>query len=309
MRAMRAPDFLQARPLPARRSGDRKPARARWGQRLLLAAGLLVIFAGPVRADDPPKRIVSLNMCADQLLLALADPDQIAALSRYARDPRLNALAAAAAPYPAAPPAAEAVLMLTPDLVLAGGFTPPATRDLLAGQGVRLVDVGSVETLPAAREQIRTVAALVGHPDRGEALVEQIDTTLSAAEAAVHGDGRTALYLQRRGFVSGTRTLIGDLLARLGFRSAADRFDVASVGAVSLERLVASPPDVLIVGARDRVAEDQGTALLAHPALARVTRPETVVEFPEVLSICAGPVLPSAITTLAAGLAALSRDR
>lgn len=308
MRTMRAPHFLSTWPLPARHSGDRKLAPARWGRRLLLAAGLLVACAGPVRADDPPKRIVSLNMCADQLLLALADPDQIAALSRYARDPRLNALAGDATHFPSAPPAAEAVLMLKPDLVLAGGFTPPATRDLLADQGIPLADVGSVETVPAAREQIRAIATRVGHPDRGEALVARIDAALADAHRRVTGDGRTALYLQRRGFVSGARTLIGDLLTRLGFQSAAQAFGVGSVGAVPLERLVATPPDILIVGARDRVAEDQGTALLAHPALSRVTRPETVVEFPEVLSICAGPVLPMAISALADGLAALPRS-
>ncbi len=276
----------------------------RWPVRV---AVVLMALAAPAaaRADDPPRRVVSLNMCADQLLLALADPGQIAALSRYARDPRLNALAEAAAAYPSAPPAAEAVLALKPDLVLSGGLTPPATRDLLAAQGVRLAEVASVENVDAARDQIRAIADVLGHPERGTALIDRIDRALADAGARIRGDGRTALYLQRRGFVSGARTLIGDLLARLGFRSAGGEFGVGSVGAVALERLVARPPDILILGARDRTAEDQGTALLAHPALARMTDPDRVVVFPEVLSICAGPVLPRAITTLADGLAAV----
>ncbi|MGH2340085.1 ABC transporter substrate-binding protein [Segnochrobactraceae bacterium EtOH-i3] len=247
---------------------------------------------------------MSLNMCADQLLLALADPGQIAGLSRFARDPRLNALADAAAAYPTAPAAAEAVLMLKPDLVLTGGFTPAATRDLLAAQGIRLGEVDSVESIDAARDQIRTLAATLGHPERGDALIAQIDAALARARAEVNGAGRTALYLQRRGYVSGARTLVGDLLARLGFTSAAGAFGVGSVGAVPLERLVADPPDILILGALDRTAEDQGTVLLAHPALARSVDRAGVVEFPEILSICGGPVLPRAITTLADGLAA-----
>lgn len=284
-------------------------------RRWLLAGTALLSLAGagaaPADAADtgPPQRVVSLNMCADQLLLALADPGQIAALSRYARDPRLNALADAAAPFPAAPPAAEAVLMLKPDLVLSGGFTPPATRDLLAGQGIRLAEVDSVDTLAAARAQILAIADRLGHPDRGAALVAEVDAALADARARVSGDGRSALYLQRRGFVSGARTLVGDLLTRLGFASAATAFGVGSVGEVPLERLVSDPPDILILGARDRAAEDQGTALLAHPALARVSDPQQVVVFPEVLSICAGPVLPRAIITLADGLAALPRPR
>lgn len=286
---------------------------ARAVRRLLMAGAGLLGLAGPLplpaRAADPPQRVVSLNMCADQLLLALADPGQIAALSRYARDSRLNVLSDAAAAFPVAPPAAEAVLMLKPDLVLSGGFTPPATRDLLAGQGIRLAEIGSVETMAAARTQILETADVLGHPDRGAALVAEVDAALADARARVAGDGRSALYLQRRGFVSGTGTLVGDLLTRLGFASAASAFGVGSVGAVPLERLVAKPPDILVLGARNRVAEDQGTALLAHPALARVTDPERVVVFPEVLSICAGPVLPRAITTLADGLSALPATR
>ena len=35
----------------------------------------------------PPRRVVSFNQCADQLVLALADPEQIAGLSPYAADP------------------------------------------------------------------------------------------------------------------------------------------------------------------------------------------------------------------------------
>ena len=271
---------------------------------ILLAGACLLLPAGSARAEGPPRRIVSLNMCADQLLLAPADPGQIAGLSRFARDPRLNALADAAAAYPTAPAAAEAVLMLEADLVLTGGFTPAATRDLLAAQGIRLGEVDSVESIDAARDQIRTLAATLGHPERGDALIADIDAALARARAEVDGAGRTALYLQRRGYGSGARTLVGDLLARLGFTSAAGAFGVGSVGAVPLERLVADPPDILILGALNRTAEDQGTALLAHPALARSVDPARVGEFPEILSICGGPVLPRAITTLADGLAA-----
>ncbi|MEZ5876333.1 MAG: hypothetical protein R3D43_00470 [Tepidamorphaceae bacterium] len=46
---------------------------------IALAAWLAAL--SPLAANDAPQRIVSVNMCADQLLLALADPQQIAALS------------------------------------------------------------------------------------------------------------------------------------------------------------------------------------------------------------------------------------
>ena len=44
---------------------------------------LALALAQPASAE--PRRIVSLDYCADQFVLALADRDQIAALSRGAR--------------------------------------------------------------------------------------------------------------------------------------------------------------------------------------------------------------------------------
>src|SRR5262249_54600065 len=57
----------------------------------LLASALL--WSLPARAADPPRRIVSFNVCADQLALALADPAQIVALSPNAADPAISVLA------------------------------------------------------------------------------------------------------------------------------------------------------------------------------------------------------------------------
>src|SRR5262244_750805 len=42
---------------------------------------------------QPPSRVVSFNICTDQLVVALADPGQIAGLSPYATDPTLSAVA------------------------------------------------------------------------------------------------------------------------------------------------------------------------------------------------------------------------
>ncbi len=65
-------------------------------KRLILAA-LLIALAGAtpaLAASGIPQRIASFNLCADQLIVALADPQQIAGLSPYAADPALSVVAA-----------------------------------------------------------------------------------------------------------------------------------------------------------------------------------------------------------------------
>ena len=55
--------------------------------RALACVALVLGLAAPGDAADAPRRVVSFNVCADQLVLALAEPDQIAALSPNAADP------------------------------------------------------------------------------------------------------------------------------------------------------------------------------------------------------------------------------
>src|SRR3546814_8871463 len=86
---------------------------------------LAIAMACSVAAAAQPRRIVSMNMCADQLLIELADHSQIAALTELSRDPVLSFHADRAQSYPVAGGSAEEVLMLRPDLVV----SPPRSEE------------------------------------------------------------------------------------------------------------------------------------------------------------------------------------
>jgi iron complex transport system substrate-binding protein len=279
----------------------------------LLAAGLAALLAVlPATAQgDRPSRIVSINLCADGLLLALADPEQIAALSPYAVDGDLSFLAEQAAGFRHDAGEAETVIELEPDLVFAGRFTKLATRDMLAGLGYRVVALDPVRSIDQSVVQIREVAALVGRPDRGEALVAQIEAARERARRATAGLSvtATAAVYQRRGYVTGAETMTADLLEAVGLANRGGALAGRTGGFVPLERLIAIRPDYLIVAAPDIVAEDQGTALLAHPALVRLYPPERRIILPESLTVCAGPSLPAALDWLAAEVARMTAGK
>ena len=94
------------------------------------AAGALSLAAAPAFADAPA-RVVSINLCTDQLALMLAAPGQLVSVTAFAQDPRQSATAAEAAALPANHARAEEVYLLAPDLVLASDFTAPATLAML----------------------------------------------------------------------------------------------------------------------------------------------------------------------------------
>src|SRR5262249_43911656 len=141
-----------------------------WPICLALLAGVAAASprheAGAEPASSAPRRVVSFNICADQLAVALADPAQIAGLSPYATQPALSAVAEQARAFPQAQWHAESTISLDPDLVLVGPRDRSVTQRLLTALGFRVVEIEFVSTIAQAREQIRKVAALLGHPER-----------------------------------------------------------------------------------------------------------------------------------------------
>jgi iron complex transport system substrate-binding protein len=266
----------------------------------------VALFPTPADAIGKP-RIASINVCTDQLVLALADPEQIVGLSPFSRDAARSWAAAQASRHRRLSGDAEEVLVLKPDLVVASAFTRRATRELLKAKGVRLIEFDVARSLPEARDQLRRMGELVGHADRAAAQVARLDAALERARAAATGRHFRVLPLARRGWVSGSNSLLSSLLAAAGLTNAAGDAGLGSGGFASLETIVSARPDFIAVAEDSRFAEDQGHAFLLHPALERLYPPARRLVVPEHLTVCAGPMLAEALERLTAELARVSR--
>src|SRR5262245_65106436 len=184
-----------------------------------------------------PRRVVSFNICADQLVVALADPAQIAGLSPYAMQPALSAVADEARAFPQIQWHAESTISLDPDLVLVGPRDRSVTQRLLTALGFRVVEIEFVSTIAQAREQIRKVAALLGHPERGEALLQRLDAARARLANVPRPHATTALLVERNGYSEGPASLAAGMIAEAGLQPPAGA--PAGIGGyVSLEPLI-----------------------------------------------------------------------
>ncbi len=276
----------------------------RWN---VLALALLLSCAGPLAAHAAPPRVASINLCTDQLLLALADPEQIVGLSPYARDPARSWAADRAKSHRVLSGTAEDVLALKPDWVFAGRYTKRATRELLKGKGIPIAEFDAVRSLDEAKGQISRAGDVLGRPERAQNLNAALDAAAARARAAAARAPLTVLALQRRGWASGTESLVTSLLATVGLANAATKLGLQAGGQVSLETIVQAHPDLLLVTRDDAVAEDQGRALLLHPALQTLYPPARRIVIPERLTVCGGPMLVEALDRLAAEIARVGR--
>jgi iron complex transport system substrate-binding protein len=267
--------------------------------RLVLAAGLLLTgFALSAAAADTPRRIASFNVCADQLVMTLADPDQILGLSPYARDPDISVLADRARQYPRLPLQAEAMVPLKPDLILVGTWDRPLTQRMLRTLGFRVIGVDLVSDIAQGLAQIRAVAALVGHPERGEALVAQVDAARRRLAAAPRPPASTAMLVGSYGYTVGPASLAGALLAEAGLQPPSGA-PAGLGGYVPLEKLIMLRPDYLVAESVSEAANGQGALYLSHPALRELYPPSRRILLPSRYTLCAGPGLVAALDYLA----------
>ncbi|WP_284176715.1 ABC transporter substrate-binding protein [Rhabdaerophilum sp. SD176] len=285
------------------------PAAMPWKRvhRQCRLAALSIFLSAAAFAQPAPTRIVSINMCTDQLLLDLARPEQIVGLSPFGADPLRSWAAAKAKPYPRLSGTAEEVLVLAPDLVVGGRFTRRATREFIRQQGFRLEEFDAVRSIAETRAQILRMGALVGNPEGAQRRVEEIDAALARLKSTVSPLRLRVLPVARRGWVSGSQSLVTDLLAQVGLVNVADELGFRQGGFASLESLVLLKPDAILVARDDLAPEDQGTAKLLHPALAGRFTAGRKLTMPEKLTVCGGPMLVEAIDHLTRELARIGR--
>ena len=260
---------------------------------MLGLAGCCAAPASRIATERPT--IVSLNLCADAILVEVTEPGQLLAISHYSHKPR-------AGPIPAAvlrriPPTGgtvEEIAALAPDVVVGDSFTPPATRAALARLGISFVALPIDRDVAASKAQVRLLARLAGDSERGERLIGQIERSLSTATPSPDWRRRTALVWQGGGLVAGDDSLIAELLGRAGFAPAAAARGLGQGATVSLERMLADPPQVILAAGDPRADENR---LLGHPALGRLRDVQRQGLEPG-LFYCGGPSIPRALARI-----------
>ncbi|WP_295046910.1 ABC transporter substrate-binding protein [uncultured Paracoccus sp.] len=264
--------------------------------RAILAAAALIAAVLPAASrstEAAPQRVVSMNLCSDQLAMLLAAPGQLLSVTDLASDPRMSPMAAQASAYRPNTGRAEEIYLMRPDLVIAGTYTAGATVAMLRRLGIRVETLPPAESLDAVRAEITRMGELLGRNDAARTLLERFDADLTQARSPERR-GRAALYYAN-GFTSGRDTLAGTILDAAGYDNVAGDYGVTTTTPLPMELLVMTRPDRLITGAK-WPGQSQGEAILDHPALAALGPAEGQVTDRD--WVCGTPFLIRAIRSL-----------
>jgi iron complex transport system substrate-binding protein len=272
------------------------------------AAVVLLLLPASSVAASGAQRIVSLNLCTDELLLRLAEPAKVASVTWLSRNPSGSNVANLAERVPINHGLAEQVIAADPDLVLAGTFTTRIAVGMLKRTTIPVVELAVPRSFDDVRQHIREVAALVQAEEKGRQLIDEIDRRVAAVAGKPRAMRPTAVVLNPNGFTVGQGTLVDQIMMAAGLDNIAATLRTDNYGQIPLEVVALHEVDVLLVSASRDGPTSKATEVLSHPILSKLTRTRIVV-MPGRLWNCGGPGIAEAVERLDAVAGEIVRSR
>lgn len=250
-----------------------------------MRALLAFLCFGVLAFAGAPKRIVSQTVGTDEMLMALADPGQIAALSVPSRNPDYCTDAAKAATFPQlAASDAEAILRFHPDLVLMASFSRAETIAQVRRAGIPVLVIDRFDTLEDTYADLRLIGKAAGHEDRAEALVAQLKARVDALAARLKGVTPARLMAPSAyGYIAGRHTTFDDLCARAGALNVAAEAGLEGHAPIPSEKVLVWKVDRLVLEGSDRAAALARVRQIAPFKFTEAAREGRCVLLPEAL--------------------------
>ena len=295
---------------------------------IFCALNISVVFASDIKlssSESPataalagrrvpsPQRIVSINLCTDELLLRLVGPERVAALTKFSTDPEVSTVAVQAKDIRQTQGDIEHVLACGPDMVLGGRFSNQETVRFFERSGTPVLVFKVPKSFEDIYSDIRRLAAAVGEKAKGEEVIKQMQDELAVlnpdAASGVKSrgaeiehrelaKGKRAVFYQSDNYVPGLGTFENAVMEAAGLRNVAVELGIRDYGRMGLEELIRARPDVIIFSSEQKKSKTVRGEVLDHPAIKKALPEVKTVTIPTLYLNCGSPVSVEAVRIL-----------
>jgi iron complex transport system substrate-binding protein len=269
------------------------------------------VLAAPVAASAEaprPRRIMSMMMCNDLLLLAMVPKDRITSVTYLAHEAVEAVMPGADKGVRINHGTAEEVLRDKPDLILAGSFSASVARRLAKQVGARMVEIDTVNSFADIRRVTRQIGGLVGEEAKAEAMITRMDATLAALAASRPPKTVRVVSWSGEGNVAGRGTLFDEVIRVAGGDNVAVKMEDDRYSSFGTEELLRARPDAILVGQNSWSKPSLGTQLTQQPLVRRLYGTRTI-SYPTPPLVCGLPQAADVARDLRRAFAALPPGR
>lgn len=260
---------------------------------------ILLLFSQFLLAN--PQRIVSINVCTDQLLMLLADREQITSLSYLAAQHDTSVMAEKTFGIHHNRGSVEEILLLKPDLILTSSFTSKPTIFLLKKLKFKVLEIPYATSFADIKKNIKTVAKAIGRVSRGRQIISSFDKRLLSATKATTRLSPVAVFYQENAYTTGTNTLANTILETAGYINLATKLNILGGNYLPLETLLTQHSDFIIMGKKHwSRKESVAYAVFQHPAFKHYQANRFTIHISAQLWFCGTPFVLDAVENLIA---------
>ncbi len=282
-------------------------------------------FAADIKQASP-QRIVSINLCTDELLLQLVTPERVAALTKFSADPEVSTVASQARDIQKIQGGIEDVQACGPDLLVGGKFSHKETLRFFESSGIPVLTFGLPKNFEDIYADIRKLATAVGETARGDQIIQRMRSDLAALKpearhsvvilrpeaeeskdeilrpGMAQNDGKKilkrAFFFQSGGLVPGSGTFENAIMEAAGLENLSATMGIRDYGSLSLEKLIEMKPEVLIFSSDQKEKPTIRGEVLSHPAIRKALPHVKTVILPSAILNCGSPASVEAVRIL-----------
>lgn len=232
-------------------------------------------------------KVASLNLCTDEYLLLLAEPHEIASVTRLAQDPAESRFWRQARAFPVNRGAIEQVIGSRASLILTMGGGGRSTDLLARRMGMAAIDLPYPTSIADVASNMRRVAGALGDERRARPWLAR----LAALQKGNPGRQRDAIWVSGGGISLSPGSPGAQWMALAGLKQRR-----LPGGRAGLETLLLAPPAVLVRSDYRRGQMSQGARWFDHPIVKRLA-PRTVTTDGRAWT-CGGPLMLNEIERL-----------
>lgn len=252
-------------------------------RRCIALCASLMLVAAIAPAGNLPTAL-SVDNCADQYLLALAERVQIVAVSQDAQQD-FSYHAAVARGLPRIHASSEELISLKPDVVISSWGWSARDRQLPEQHGIAFVQMRFGHSPEVIAENLRRVALALNQSQSAEEIIERMEERLVRAQQRAQriavAENLTVAYVTPSGATSGSDTLVDSVIRMSGLRNVVADRGYEGWRYLDLEQLVSDNPDMLVASFFELGSQDTDNwSISRHNVMKKLLSTKPVVYLP-----------------------------
>ena len=227
--------------------GGNQVQQAQGGYKVVDDKGVEVDFS------EKPKRIVSMTLSTDDILLGLVKPERVVCANNLIDDPISSNIAELGKNIPnkVRHPKVEEILAMEPDLVIAPDWGDIDYVDSLRNMGIKVVVMKGPKCLQDIRDNITLMSKAVGEPQRGEKLISMMDEKLAELKTKVdkipQDQRKRVLLISLMSNYGGKDCIYDDACQLAGVTNCLSEYGLKRGDKLTKEMMVQMDPDMIFL--------------------------------------------------------------